>query len=642
MRRLLTVVMILALACSCASVGRIEGGPIDETPPLFLESTPAPGALNVDRKRISIAFDEFIVLKDPAEKVVISPPQVQQPEIKTRGKRVVVNLEDTLKPNTTYTIDFADAIQDNNENNPLEQFTFTFSTGAQLDTMAVAGTVLNAENLEPIKGIMVGLYSNLSDTAFTTQPFDRVGRTDSRGNFSIRGVAPGTYRIYALQDADQNYFYSQPVEQIAWDDSLVIPRQEQRTRMDTTWIDSLTIDTIVEREYTYYLPDNILLRAFKKPTVSGQRLAKTERLTARKFSFYFTAPNDTLPTLRGLNFDEREAFVLDQTTGRNDTLHYWIKDSSIYKLDTLKMELAYLYTDTLNQLVPKLDTLNLVARETYAKYLEDKQKRDEEKLKELQKEARRKRRRSNNDSIPQAEPTLPTEFLDINIYAPASLDAYDYLTFTFTEPVQPIDTACIHLNLKVDSLWQPIPYDLVRDSLDPKIYNLYADWDFGLTYKLDIDSAGITGLYGLHTDKQSKEMTIKKVEDYGQIFFDITGAAPGSFVELLDGSDQVIRTIPVTNNRADFYYLTPGKYGARLVEDRNGNGRWDIGSYEQKLQPEPVYYYFQVLELKANFDLTQTWNLHERALNEQKPLELKKQKPDEKKKRNNRSSSQSY
>ena len=176
-------------------------------------------------------------LNDPSEKVIISPPQIQQPEVKSNGKKVVITLQDTLKANTTYTIDFGDAIQDNNEGNPLENFFYTFSTGERLDTMAVAGTVLNAMNLEPIKGMLVGLHSHLADSAFTTTPFDRVGRTDSRGHFSIRGVAPGSYRIYPLQDADQNVYFSQPAEAIAFQDSLIIPSMEWREREDTTWVD---------------------------------------------------------------------------------------------------------------------------------------------------------------------------------------------------------------------------------------------------------------------------------------------------------------------------------------------------------------------------------------------------------------------
>ena len=153
-RRLLGGVAIAAALYSCASVGRIEGGPYDETPPRFISGTPTPGALHHNKNKLSIEFDEFIKLDKPNEKIVISPPQVQQPEIKSNGKKVVITLQDTLKPNTTYTFDFGDAIQDNNEGNPLENFFYSFSTGDRLDSMAVAGTVLNAANLEPVKGML--------------------------------------------------------------------------------------------------------------------------------------------------------------------------------------------------------------------------------------------------------------------------------------------------------------------------------------------------------------------------------------------------------------------------------------------------------------------------------------------------------
>lgn len=627
-RRLLGVASIAAVLYSCASVGRIEGGPIDEAPPRFIGGTPTPDALHVGKKKIVIEFDEFIKLDKPNEKIVISPPQVQQPEIKASGKKVIITLQDTLKANTTYTIDFGDAIQDNNEGNPLENFSFTFSTGAKLDTMAVSGTILNANNLEPVKGMMVGLHSNLEDSAFLKLPFERVGRTDSRGRFSIRGIAPGKYRIYGLQDADQNFAYSQSTEIIAFHDSLIIPTMEERMHQDTVWIDSLTIDTIMDHKYTHFLPDDILLRSFKELSFS-QRLAKSERLTPQKFSFYFTAPADTLPLLKGLNFDERDAFIIEQTTGRNDTLHYWIKDSLVYKQDTLKMSVTYLYTDSLKQLVPRTDMLKLVSK---LKPKTEKEKEKEREEKEKEKEKRKKK----------GEPEKPdTEFLPVDVYAPSAMDVYDYISLTFNEPLASVDTAAIHLKQKVDTLWQDVAFDFVHDSLDIKRYNVYAEWEPGESYALEVDSTAMHGLYGLFTDKIKKEFKAKKLEEYGQIFFNVQGADSLAFVELLDAQDKVLRTVPLVDGKADFYFLNPGKYGARLINDTNGNGVWDTGNYAGKRQPEMVYYYPQVLDLKANFDLTQDWNVLAKPLDKQKPEDMKKQKPDEDKKNKNKNNQNS-
>ena len=622
-RGALPLVVVAAFLYSCASVGTLGGGDYDETPPKFLKGNPAPGELNASRKRVTIEFDEYLKLDKPQDKIVISPPQVKQANVRAVGKKVQIDLQDTLIPNTTYTIDFGDAIQDNNEGNPLENFVYTFSTGEQLDSMEVSGTVLNARNLEPIKGMMVGLHVDLADSAFKTKPFDRVGRTDSRGKFTIKGVAPGEYHIFALTETDQNYYYSQSTETVAFRDSLIIPSFDLRMRQDTTWIDSLVIDTIVERQYTHYMPDDLILKAFVNHK-KDQRLAKSERTTKKDFSLFFTAPADTFPTIRGLNFDETDAFVIEKLTERIDTLKYWIKDSLIYQLDTLEIEVSYLYTDTLKQLVPRTDTLKLASKE--------KPKSEKELKKEQEaKEKEEKERREKGDTL-EVAPKI--EFLTVDIYAPSSIDVYDYLTLTFPEPVLSLDSAAFHLRQKVDTLWNDIPFELQRDTLDVKVYNVYGDWKPGESYAFEVDSAAVTGIYGRFIDKQKKEFKAKTLDSYGQVFFNIVGAQEGDFVELLDTKDEVVRTVDVENGRADFYYLNPGKYAARLVRDTNRNGMWDTGNYEEKIQPEDVFYYKNMIEFKANFDVLQDWDLNELTLDRQKPDDIKKQKPDNDKDKN--------
>lgn len=615
-RKAFPVVTLVVMLYSCASIGRPDGGPYDETPPRFIGSTPAAGALNNQRTKVSLLFDEFIKLEKATEKVVVSPPQVQQPEIKASGKRIQVNLLDSLKANTTYTIDFSDAIVDNNEGNPLGNFTFTFSTGTQIDTMEVSGTVLDASNLEPIKGILVGLHSNLNDSAFTKLPFDRVARTDSRGRFSIRGVAPGKYRIYGLMDADQTFTFNQKSEVIAFNDSLIIPRMEERIHMDTAWVDSLTYDTIVERKYMHYLPDDLILRAFKEFNYS-QYLIKSERLVPQKFTFYFAGQADTLPTLKGLNFDERDAFVIEKNP-RNDTIHYWVKDSLLFKQDTLAISLTYLYTDTLNQLVSRTDTLNLVSKQKYKKEEPEKKK---------------KKKKKDEEDEPE-----PTKFLPVNVGAPSSMDVYGSISLTFDEPIARFDSAAIHLKEKVDTLWKDIPFEFEQDSLNLKRFNLYYDWEPGNEYEFSVDSTAFHGIYGLFTDKIKQGFKVRKLEEYASITFLVTGADSTAFVELLDAQDKVVRRRRLTDGGyADFYFLNPGKYCARLVNDRNGNGIWDTGNFEKGEQPEEVYYYNMILEPKANWDLDkQSWDIHAIPLDKQKLDELKKQKPDEDKKKKDR------
>ena len=280
-----------------------DGGPYDETPPKFVRATPEPNATNNKRKKISIEFDEYIKLDKASEKVIISPPQNEAPEVKVSGHRVLVEFFDTLRENTTYTIDFGDAIVDNNEDNPLGNFAYAFSTGEHIDTMEVSGTVLSADNLEPVKGIQVGLHKNLEDSAFVKLPFDRISRTDSRGHFTIRGVAPGKYRIYALMDGNQNYLFDSKTEAVAFLDSLVVPDMRPDVRQDTVWneLDTLAYDTIYEVHYTRFLPDNLILRSFKEENPM-QYLVKSEREQLNSFFFVFQCQSGYTSYHQGTGF----------------------------------------------------------------------------------------------------------------------------------------------------------------------------------------------------------------------------------------------------------------------------------------------------------------------------------------------------
>ena len=616
------ILLLVIVAYSCASIGTPDGGPYDEDPPKFVGSTPSLRSVNNKKQKIELEFDEFIKLEKPAEKVIFSPPQMEQPELKVVGKKVSVEYLDSLRDSTTYTIDFSDAIVDNNEGNPMGNFSFSFSTGNQIDTMEVAGTVLLAEDLDPVMGIQVGLHKDLNDSAFSTKPFDRVSRTDSRGRFSIRGVAPGKYRIYALKDGNQNYLYDSKTEMVAFYDSIIIPDMMPATRQDTLWKDTLTIDTIMTVNYTRFLPDTLVLRAFKAEN-DRQYLTNSQRDKENHFILTFSAKNDTLPTIKGLNFDEKDAFVIE-TTSRNDSICYWIKDSLIYLMDTLAIQLDYLYTDTLNQLVPTTDTLYLANKLTRAQ--KEKLQKEEEEKKEKE---RKKREKKGLEPEKEA-----MKFLSMKVDAAGTFDIFNNIVLSFDEPLASIDTSAIHMEVKVDTLWQSTPFVFEADSVLPRTYQILAQWEPEKEYQLTIDSAAIVGLYGLHTNKVQQTLKVKKLDEYGTLLLNLVGAPEHSVVELLDNNGKVIRKQTVTKeNTADFYFLNPGtKYYIRLLADRNGNGIWDTGNYEKGIQPEKVYYFPKVWELKANFEFEETWNIHEVPVDRQKLDEIKKQKPEQEKK----------
>lgn len=614
--------LLAALAVvSCAKMGQPDGGWYDETPPVIVRTTPQDKGVNVKQKKISIYFDEYIKVDNPTEKVVISPPQIEQAEIAASGKKIVVELKDTLKPNTTYTVDFSDAITDNNENNPLGNYTYTFSTGDHIDTMEVAGYVLDAQNLEPIKGILVGLYSNLSDTIFTKEPMLRVSRTDSRGKFVIKGVAHGDYRIYALQDADNNYIFNQKSEQIAFTHDIITPSSMPDIRQDTIWRDSLRIDSIVRVGYTHFLPDDIVLRAFTE-VQTNRYLVKTERTEPDHFTMFFSYGDSLLPQIRGLNFNEQDAFIIEPTE-KQDTITYWLRDTMLVNQDTLRMEVKYMATDTLGVLQLQTDTMDVLAKVPYEKRL--KQQADEyEEWKKKQDKAKKRGK--------EYETEMPKKALEPK-YNVASEPAPDQnITITVPTPLASADTSRIHLYSKHDTLWYRSPFVLRPKPGQHRTYELLGEWRPGIEYSLEVDTMAFTDIYGKTSAPKKQGFKVKTEDSYATLLFDITGMADTTVVvQLLNSQDVMVKEVSTSNGRAEFFYIKPDTYYARMFIDSNKNGIWDTGDYAADRQAETTYYYPDKIECKAKWDLTLTWNPTSRSLNLQKPMTITKQKPEKEK-----------
>ena len=631
---LLAVSLLVFIAC--ASMGTPDGGPYDEEPPVLMEAKPAIGATNVKTGKITLDFDENIKLVNAFEKVVVSPPQSQMPEIKYSGKRVTVELMDTLIPNTTYSIDFGDAIVDNNEGNPYEDFAYYFSTGDVVDTLAVSGTVLNAEDLEPIKGIVVGLHSCIDDSAFTKKPFERVARTDSRGHFVIKGIAPGKYRVYALGDANNNNLFDQKSETLAFMDTYVSPFASPAIRPDTVWRDSVTVDTIIYTPYTRFQPDDIVLRAFKEDFYS-QYLVKSPRDSHNKLSLYFAEANAEIPVIEGLDFDSNGAYFLENSIN-NDTLTLWFKDSTIYRSDTLALKVAYKVADSLGNMVAKSDTVYASSKRRWEKIIEQQNERLEKERKEFLKKAKRNEDYDENNP-PEYIP--PTKDLKIRFSGSSSMDVNTNVFFTFDEPLGELDTVGIHLSKKVDTLWVPIEYVLQPDR-NIRTYNLYAEWRPGESYLVEIDSATFKGIYGGVSRKYSQEIKFCSFEEYAVLYLDIAGAGDNAYVQLMNKKGGIVQTERTKANQCAFYFIKPGIYYLRLFIDENGNGKWDTGEFEKGKQPEKVYYYNRSLELRALFEYSQDdWNINS-PLDLQKPIEITKQQPDKERKKMNRNATRKF
>ena len=618
--------IIATIVASCARMGSPDGGWYDDDPPKVVSCIPEDQATNISTKKITILFDEYIKLTDATNKVIVSPPQLEVPDIKATGKKIVVELQDSLVPNTTYTIDFSDAISDNNEGNPMGSYTYSFSTGERIDTFEVSGYVLDASNLEPIKGIMVGLYNDLADSAFQTKPMLRVSRTDSRGHFVVKGVAPGTYRAYALQDMDGDFRFSQKSEMIGYNHLTFEPGSKPDTRTDTIWRDSLHIDALVQVPYTHFLPDDITLLAFTH-VLTDRFLIKTERVEANKFSMYFSYGNPQLPVIKGLNFDSDSAFVVE-TNEKQDTIHYWLRDTALVNQDTLRMEISYLMTDSAGVLINQTDTIEGLAKVSFEKRQKELKKQKDQWRKDMEK---RMKRGENVDTIWREKP------LEVKYDAPASMDPDKIVRIEMPTPLQHCDTAGVHLYSMIDSVWYESDCSMVPIPNQIRNYQLLADWRPGIEYSLEVDSAAFIDIYGKVSDAFKQGIKVKTEDEYGTLKLNITGVEDSAMiVQLLNSAGKIVKQVKAQNHAAEFKFIKPDKYYISAFIDSNGNGLWDTGSYEEDRQAEAVYYYPREIECKAKWDVTQTWNVAGTPIYKQKPEKITKQKPEAAKKLKNR------
>ena len=632
-KNLLLCLLALLLTAACASIGNPDGGRFDETPPRVVGSSPADGAVNVSKRKVQILFDEYIKLEKASEKVVISPPQIEPANVRADGKRVKVDFYDSLRANTTYTIDFSDAIEDNNEGNPMGQYTFSFSTGDVIDTMQVSGRVLNAADLEPIKGIMVGLYpadSIWNDTLFRTRPFLRVSRTNGEGRFTIKGVKDGAYRVRALEDKDGDFVFSQKNERVAFDTTVYVTGSFPDVRMDTVWRDSLWYDSIRVVPYTHYTPDDVLLLAFLE---DGQErhLLKTAYPEPTNFTFYFTAPSDSTPRIKGLNFDER-CLVADASL-KNDTVTFWVTDTAlIHRQDTLSMILSYMETDTLGQLVVTNDTLDLSPKTTYAKIAAERSKQIEAWEKD-----RERRQKKAKKPLPYEENPYERTWLEAGFKPSGSLAPNQNVRYLAKEPILEVDTTKIHFYVKKDTDWLPAPFLFMPEERSSKSYMLYAEWEPGQKYRFVMDTAAVVSVLEHESKSVRQEFHVRAVEEYGSIFIHVISPDTGVVVQLLSKNDKVeAQQRADKDGNADFFFMKPGEYYMRCYVDANGNGQWDTGDYASGLQPERVYYFGKPLPLKAQWDLRQDWDIRAVDVARQKPMAITKQKPDKEKKLKNR------
>ncbi|WP_052103093.1 Ig-like domain-containing protein [Porphyromonas canoris] len=610
---------------SCASKLGPGGGPYDDAPPVLLKSVPASGALNVNTKKFIFYFDEYITVKDASKKVIISPPQQQNPKIQAIGKRVEVILEDSLISNTTYTIDFTNSIEDNNERNALENFSHAFSTGNEIDTMEIAGVVLNARDLEPVSDVVVGIHADPRREAFRDTTFLRMSRTSDRARFVIRNMKSGSYSLFALKDNDNNYRYNSPMEAVAFFPERITTSSEPAVRQDTifkTVKGKPVVDSTYLVKYTRYLPDDVVLRFFQSDKQRNY-IVKRERRDSATIELEFNLPfleEKDIPSIRALGL---ESAGTDPRTKIFTDADLYTKKATYLLTDSL-----YHSRDTFIVNYPSIDSLNniIVVSDTIALRTPPKKQ-----VKEKKEDAD-----TPKDSTAVEKPK-PTWTLSMETKGDGGISDSILISSTY-----PVDTEMLRKALRLVYKKDTIEVDAKIDTLMPmpgrsRLWLLKAPLSYKQSYTLYADSASVNDILGRPLlEPLKKSFETKAKSEFSSLLVEVLGYGQTPMIgELLNESDKILGVAYSNKNLGEIVFsdLKPGNYYLRVIIDRNGNGRWDPGDYDKNLQPEEVFYLNKKMELLKNWTVKENFDPKSIPLDKQKPLELVRNKPKEVEKR---------
>jgi len=585
---IVSVLSWIVIISSCANQGMPTGGPIDTLPPILVNSQPKYKATNYKGNEVRLTFNEYINTSKISETLVISPPLEKRPTILTRSKTVIVRFNEDLSDDVTYLLDFKDAIVDNNENNPYEDFRFSFSTGSTYDSLRVAGHVFNGFNLEPMENILVMLHKNLHDSAvFTLRP-NYIAKTDKTGFFLIDNVSAGSYNLFAINDLNNDLKYNEGAEEIAFCDSVIVPSAEYVDLIDTVVSGT---DSFFISGYTHFFPEPVFMHYFTED-IFEQFIKTYTRSSKYKCDFIFNKPvNDTF-NVRLVN-NEVENWYLLEPNSEMDSITLWITDTTLANNDTLLMEISYFQLDTSKQLIVQKDTLSLhfTAQEDNSS---------------------RRRRSLTDDEENEEEPLVPQFRLTTNTSGIFELNSD--IEITSPEPIHEFDADGVNLYLTGDTLKTRLEYTITQDSSRFRTYRITHKWKPGTSYTLEIDSAAFINIYGITSSKMSQAFNTRDEDYYGRVVVKFSDIKSPIIAQLLmnDSKESVLISKSIsTSDIVTFDYLAPGKYIVKIIYDDNNNGKWDSGSFQDKIQPERVAYHNEVIRVRSNWDNEINWAVDE-------------------------------
>jgi len=547
---------IYLFAVACATIVSPTGGPKDVTPPKIVSSEPSNFSTNFKGNKLILTFDEYIALKTPEKYMLISPPMSKVPDIKLKGRSVVIKLDDSLRSNTTYNFYFGDAIVDITEGNPNKNFNFAFSTGPEIDSLSLSGIVSDAFTRKPVKDALVMLYDDFADSIPKKQIPTYVSRTSESGSFILNSLASGKYRAVALVDKNSDYMYNLPNELIGFSSDSVAPYFGAVDPADTSII-------LVETDRRRMIDIDL----FPEPD-STQRILKSVIAAKNKLSLAFRYPI-VAPGFRALNMPDSLPWALTEWNRTNDTLNAWL----LNKPDTLKLEVS-----TMGNV---FDTVNIATA-----------------LKAVGKT------RGAETSTDRLKYTTSVNNRLLGYNKP--------LILTFANPVKDYDPTGLQLTIRTKTDTSSlVPVAKFADSIHRHLLVSHK-WNATDNYDLYIPKGTFTDIYSDTCDSTHVVFQVKPQEEYGSFAVTISRSKQDHpvIIQLLTEKGLVVDQQIITNGkRVDFGILPPAKYGLKAIMDVNGNGRWDTGEFLKKIQPEKVLIHPKIFDVKSNWELEENWEL---------------------------------
>ena len=619
----LATIIIVILISDCARPGAPTGGDKDTIPPVAIKTKPENYSGNYDRKKVIIAFDEFISLENAFSEFTISPPLEEQIVPVVKGKRIEVDFPSGSLDSATYSLDFGQSIKDYTEGNIYSNYQFVVSLMPFVDSFSVSGTVVDAFTLKPVEGnIFVFLYKILADTApYTTIPA-YLGRTNPTGEFSINHISPGTYAVFALIDGNMNLMYDLPTEVIAFLDEPIVLHPDSfpvapefidtsqlaiNNRIDSIYeTDTSFVNEELKNDSTINAEDamkhygySFNMYSFTEEEPFKQYMVDYSRTANEKIQFIFNEKSDSLPIVDLLHPDTTGKWYFLEENPTYDTLVYWLADSNLVMNDSIVIKIQYPFSDTTGELITQTDTLlfRLKKREK-----EEKGTRRKGGLGFLQKGEKEKMA----DTLAKPVPRVSL----VNNIKKSGHDLNVPVVFESSAPVKSYNNSLIQLVRIEDTLEVPDDFRFIELENNPRKFKLEIEYEADFNYKLKLFEGALIDMYDRTIDTTIISFITQKDDYYGIVNVLMKNVNTTTIVQLLDKKEKLVKSKIIDKDQmVSFEYIYPGSYILKVIIDRNNNGVWDTGNYKAKLQPEKVLYLEDEIEVRSNWEVEYEWEI---------------------------------